>query len=128
MPMRRLTEFQLISRILALERIYRQYHPVPPDEILAPYHWPARLEFPLGELTNPRIAGFLWAWHLQGRLNTASIAASDRFNAHGLEGKCVVPTQLSTALLAARELPPYRRAVYVPHLRGVVPQFSPKEF
>ena len=111
--MRKLTEFQLISRILALERIYQQHHPIPPDEILAPYHRPARLEFPLGELTNPRIAGFLWAWHIQGRLQTTSIAASDHFNAHGLEGKCVVPTQLSTALLAARELPPHRRAVYI---------------
>jgi hypothetical protein len=113
MPMRRLTELQLISRTLALERIYRQHHPVPPAEILAPYHRPARLEFPLGELTNPRLTGFLWAWCLQGRLQTTSIAAPDRFNAHGLEGKCVVSTQLSTALLAARELPPYRRAVYI---------------
>jgi hypothetical protein len=113
MPMRRLTEFQLLTRILAMERAYRQHRPLPPDEILAPYHRPARLEFPLGELTNPRITGFLWAWHMQGKLKTARIAASDRFNANGLEGKCVVPTLLSTALLAARELPSYRRAVYV---------------
>jgi hypothetical protein len=113
MLMRRLTEFQLITRILSMERVYRQHQPLPPAEVLAPYHRPARLEFPLGELTNPRIAGFLWAWHMQGRLKTARLAASDRFNANGLEGKCVVPTLLSTALLAARELPPHRRAVYV---------------
>jgi len=107
-----LTEFELLTHIRALEQVYHQHRPVVPAEVLARYHQPARLEFPLGELTNPRITGFLWAWQ-QGQLTTARITASDRFNANGLEGKCVVKTLLSTALLAARELPPYRRAVCI---------------
>ncbi len=111
--LKRLTEFELITHIRAMERVYWQYRPFPSDEALAPYHRPARLEFPLGELTNPRIAGFLWAWHLQGQLETMSIAETDRFNANGLEGKGGVKVLLSTALLAARELPPHRRAVYI---------------
>ena len=110
---KQLTEFELLTYIRALEQVYQQHRPFPPDEVLARYHQPARLEFPLGELTNPRITGFLWAWQMQGQLTTARITASDRFNANGLEGKCVVSTLLSTALLAARELPPYRRAVWV---------------
>ena len=105
-----LTEFELLSYIRVLEQVYQQHCPVP-GEVLARYHQPARLEFPLGELTNPRIAGFLWAWQRQSQLTTARITASDRFNANGLEGKCIVKTLLSTALLAARELPPYRRRV-----------------
>ena len=111
--MRRLSEFELAAYIAQMQYEYWQHRPIPPDEILAPYHRPARLEFPLGELMNERIAGFLWAWHMQGKLKTARIGRDDRFEANGLEGKCVVRSVLSTALLAARELPPHRRAVYI---------------
>jgi len=68
----------------------------------------AQVEFPLGELMNPNIAGFAWAWALQRRLVIGDIEESDQFNAQGLEGKACVRTTLSTALLVYRELPPYR--------------------
>ena len=71
------------------------------------------LAFPLGELTNPRIAGFVWAWQKTGRLNTTGkLTKRDGFIAQGLEGKAIVKTNLVTALLVCRELPAYRRAVY----------------
>lgn len=73
----------------------------------------ARLEFPLGELTNENISGFVWAWHAQDRIRIKDIQPTDSFNAQGLEGKVAVETTYAAALLAARELPPYRRAVYV---------------
>ena len=66
------------------------------------------VEFPLGELMNPAIAGFVWAWAMQKRLVVGSIQEGDQFNAQGLEGKVRVRTTLSTALLVYRDLPPYR--------------------
>ena len=66
------------------------------------------VEFPLGELMNPAIAGFVWAWAMQKRLVVGSIQEGDEFNAQGLEGKVRVRTTLSTALLVYRDLPPYR--------------------
>ena len=68
----------------------------------------AWVEFPLGELMNPAIAGFAWAWAMQKRLIVGPIQEGDQFNAQGLEGKVCVPTTLSTALLVYRDLPPYR--------------------
>ena len=68
----------------------------------------AWVEFPLGELMNPAIAGFVWAWAMQKRLVVGSIQEGDQFNAQGLEGKVRVRTTLSTALLVYRDLPPYR--------------------
>ena len=68
----------------------------------------AWVEFPLGELMNPAIAGFAWAWAMQKRLIAGPIQAGDQFNAQGLEGKVRVHTTLSTALLVYRDLPPYR--------------------
>ena len=68
----------------------------------------AWVEFPLGELMNPAIAGFVWAWAMQKRLVVGSIREGDQFNAQGLEGKVRVRTTLSTALLVYRDLPPYR--------------------
>ena len=65
------------------------------------------VEFPLGELMNPAIAGFVWAWAMQKRLVVGSIQEGDQFNAQGLEGKARVRTTLSTALVY-RDLPPYR--------------------
>jgi len=69
----------------------------------------ALLEFPMGELWNPDILGFLWAWKLQGKLISKPIAKSDRFATNGLEGKISVQMCLTIALLAWRELPEHRR-------------------
>jgi len=73
----------------------------------------AILEMPLGELTNEGIAGFVWAWNAKHMIKTADISENDRFNAQGLEGKVIIETSFTTALIAARELPAYRRAVSV---------------
>lgn len=73
---------------------------------------PARLEFPLGELMNEQIRGFVWAWGLLGKIETAAITKTDRFAAQGIEGKAVIHTTLSGALLAAQRLPRNRVAVY----------------
>jgi len=73
----------------------------------------AMIEFPLGELFNPDIAGFLFAWKLQNRIVTVGIEKSDKFNAQGLEGKCQVVTGLIAALLAYRELPRFRRQLRI---------------
>lgn len=108
----KLTPFELENLLAEMERDHLHYQPVPPDEVVARYHQPAWLEFPLGEITNPGIAGFVLAWGLQRAIRATSISSRDQFDAQGLEGKCVVETLLSSALLAARALPPYRRAVY----------------
>lgn len=73
---------------------------------------PARLEFPLGELMNPEIRGFVLTWGLQGKVKTAAITRRDKFAAQGIEGKAVIDTTLSGALLAAQRLPGNRVAVY----------------
>jgi len=73
---------------------------------------PARLEFPLGELMNEKILGFVWAWAMNGAVQTEGITAQDRFDAQGIEGKAVVEVQFVTALLVARDLPAHRVAVY----------------
>jgi hypothetical protein len=80
----------------------------------------AWVEFPLGELMNPHITGFVWAWATLGGITSAPIQSEDRFNAQGLpvgplrgEGKVKVRTTLSTALLVYRELPPYRCQIVV---------------
>jgi hypothetical protein len=72
----------------------------------------AWVEFPLGEFTNPAIAGFVWAWAVSRRLTTHAIQSGDRFDAQGLEGKARVITTLTTALLVYRELPPYRCQIW----------------
>jgi len=73
---------------------------------------PARLEFPLGELMNPKILGSVWAWDLTGAVQTDGITKHDRFDAQGIEGKAVIEVDLVTALLVARDLPPRRVAIY----------------
>jgi hypothetical protein len=73
----------------------------------------AWVEFPLGELMNPRIAGFVWAWAMQTRIATHAIQRGDQFNAQGLEGKVRVRTSLSTALLVYDLLPAYRCQILV---------------
>lgn len=71
------------------------------------------LELPLGEVMNPRISGFVWAWKKQGKIKMGRIQKRDRFNAQGLEGKAIVRTTLVTALLVCRELPPYRCRIFL---------------
>jgi hypothetical protein len=73
----------------------------------------ASVEFPLGELMNRRIAGFVWAWAMQERITTHAIQRGDQFNAQGLEGKARVGTTLSTALLVYDLLPAYRCQILV---------------
>jgi len=66
------------------------------------------LEFPLGELMNPAIAGFVWAWKMQGRIEVCAIPADAHFNAQGLEGMARVHTDLCVALMVWRDLPAHR--------------------
>ncbi len=74
---------------------------------------PARLEFPLGELQNEAIRGYVWAWKMRGLIATAGLSKGDGFAAQGLEGKAVIgDLDLVSAVLAARELPLHRRAVF----------------
>ena len=68
----------------------------------------AWVEFPLGELTNRNIAGFVGVWASKGLIKDYPIDKTDRFNAQGLEGKIRIATTLATALLVYRELPPNR--------------------
>jgi hypothetical protein len=77
------------------------------------------VEFPLGELMNPAIVGFAWAWALQKRLIVSPIQEGDQFSAQGLEGKVRVDTTLSTALLVYRDLPPYRCQVVLKSAIGL---------
>ena len=73
----------------------------------------ATLEFAAGELTNKAISGYVWAWNMLGKLKTGlAVDCRDRLSAHGLEGKCRVTDCLVTCLLAAREMPRFRRAIY----------------
>ena len=102
--MRRLTEPELKMWLAKLSHDYDLNSPLSLAEIATRYHQAARLEFPLGELMNRRIRGFIWAWQMQAGLRTARIQKGDRFNAQGLEGKCVVQTVFSTALLAASDV------------------------
>ena len=74
---------------------------------------PAIVEFPLGELTNPGLAGFVWAWQMKNKIRTSRIEEGDRFNAQGLEGKAIVETTLTVALMVYREIPVYRCQVRV---------------
>lgn len=73
----------------------------------------AMIEFPGGEIFNEGIRGYLIAWKLQNRIISTDIEKSDRFSAHGIEGKCQVVTTLVTALLAYRELPRFRRQLRI---------------
>ena len=70
------------------------------------------LEFPSGELTNEGIAGFVQVWRMQGKVGIVPIEKGDRFSANGLEGKVSVKVSLIVGLMAYRELPEFRRALY----------------
>ena len=82
------------------------------DAWLAQYDRPARLELAGGEIMNPNIDGFVGAWRTSGKLQIAPLTAADRLNANGLEGKVVVSTTLTTALLVEAELPEFRCQIF----------------
>jgi len=88
---------------------------------------PCVLEAPLGEITNPDIAGFVWAWGIQSAIETCRIEKADRFDAQGLEGKLRVHVALTTAVLVWRELPPHRRQIRADRaqVRRVLAYFAP---
>ena len=49
-----------------------------------------RMEMPLGELANPKLAGFVWALGAKGITpETGEITNKNSFNAQGLEGKVI---------------------------------------
>lgn len=74
----------------------------------------ARLEFPSGEILNPSLAGYLWAWKRTYAMETGlAIEKKDRFSAQGLEGKISVRTTLDTALRVFQELPPNRCQILI---------------
>jgi len=76
----------------------------------------ARVYFPLGELTNPAITGFLWAWQMQGKIVVTPSQEMDKItslNMNGLEGLIQVDTDLAVALMVYRDLPQYRSKVTV---------------
>ena len=82
------------------------------DAWLARYDQPARLELAGGEIMNPGIEGFVFAWRMTGRAKPAALTLTDRLNAQGLEGKLVIQTSLVLALLVWAELPPYRCQIF----------------
>ena len=72
-------------------------------------HHAAVVEFPLGELTNKAISGFVWVWKTSGTpMTTGPITAKDHFGAQGLEGKVSVNVNLTTAMIVANNLPLHR--------------------
>ena len=114
--MKRLTASELQAQIVAMEAASAAHldgHRGAFDRWLKDCgNAPARLEFPLGELMNPKILGCVWAWALTGAVQTDGISKGDGFDAQGIEGKAVIETQIVTALLVARDLPARRVAVY----------------
>jgi hypothetical protein len=83
------------------------------DRWIAEHEQLARIEFPAGELMNPEIAGYVWAWKMQGVIVTDGLSKADGFNAQGLEGKVVIhDARLTTALLVHRDLPVHRCNIF----------------
>lgn len=107
----KLSEGELATYLLDLPHDLSSGQP-PAGDVGAKDNEPAQLEFLLGEITNPKISRFILIWHSQGVIQIGRIGPRDRLAAQGLGGKCIIPTLL-LALLTARELPPYRRAVNV---------------
>jgi hypothetical protein len=115
--MTRLTRSQLAKAIAAMETASAAQRN---GDTAAWQRWydregqrPATVEFPLGELLNEAIRGYVAVWYAQGRIAYAGIGSGDGFAAQGLEGKAVVTgVGMATALLVARDLPPYRCNVY----------------
>lgn len=112
--MKHLTAKELNAIVSELDRANAQENPVKAvNAFVAKYaDVSARIEFPLGELMNDRIAGYVWAWKMRGMIRTAPISNSDQFNAQGLEGKCAVETDFLTAFNVWRDLPQFRCNVF----------------
>lgn len=81
-PLRRLvhklTPFEVENLLAQMERDYRRYKAVSTDEVIARCHQPARLEFPLDEIPNLGIAGFILAQALQRAIRTTSVTLRNR--------------------------------------------------
>lgn len=71
----------------------------------------ALFEFPLGEMMNPKVGGYIGVWGLRNMIQTKPITEKDRFKAQGLEGKASVPMTLLVALFAWGEFPEHRRQI-----------------
>jgi len=110
--MRRLSKSELAARARRIEEAsyggLATFEPVA-DE----YRVKAIVEFPLGELLEPKISAYVEYWRFAGLLQTAPIRGDEGFIAQGLEGKAVVRTDLVTAILVWRALPEYRCSVLV---------------
>ena len=74
-----------------------------------------RLDMPLGELANPKIAGLVLAWKFQGLpMSFGEITDQHQFNAQGLEGLVSIPMRLAMALLTATMVDLNRMDIFVP--------------
>ena len=78
----------------------------------------ARIDLPLGELCNPRMAGWIWGWRLAGRsFITGEISKNHQFDAQGLEGMVSISgIALTQALLVSDETGLNRIEIFVPRL------------
>jgi hypothetical protein len=77
---------------------------------------PACIEFPLGELLNPAMEGYLWVWELTRRFSRpyAMEQSKSSFSAQGIEGLIrAEEVSLTVALRAAEEMDPYRVALSI---------------
>lgn len=81
MPKHRLTETELASWLFEMRQAYACGQPAPPEQVTAYYHQVAVLEFPLGEVANRAIAGFLFVWYRQNKIKIQPITQKDRFDA-----------------------------------------------
>lgn len=77
----------------------------------------AVLGFPLGEMVNGCIDGFLWAWALRGILRLQPLPWGTKRSMigttkQGIEPMVAVRDDLSTCLLAWKQLPEHRRILW----------------
>lgn len=80
----------------------------------------ATLAFPIGELQNPAISGYLYAWNLLDKIKLAASDFADKdlqpkylgVVYQGIERFVLVDECLITALLAWSELPSTRRLIF----------------
>ena len=72
------------------------------------------IAFPLGELLNPKLAGYFWALSIKGLPKPRPITNKYTFGTQGLEGCMEVDEPLPLALLLWREATtPYRLNIFV---------------
>lgn len=70
------------------------------------------IELPLGELMNPDIAGFVWAWKMHGLIEIAG-SNNHGMAVNGLEGFFYIRTDLATAVLVRDSVHPFRINIYL---------------